>query len=230
MPAIASRCDDVVPRLLAQGDRLDGAQQHWLVMEDLPHRGRSDVLQTARAIMHVAARFQQEAAGLGLPTYPIDAEFVRTHTRSALDHHCPGPVAELLERVEVDDAWLRADSPYVKCHGDVHPWNAVAGTPNGPWRLIDPIPRTAHWAWDAAYAEMTSGTPDTPDLITLLAEERATLGAEVPDHDRLQRIRIILLGWSSVMWWSLLPARCQEPWWAEQVRRHVTDLVELPTT
>jgi|GEM_PF-5569674 len=228
MPAIASRCNDVVPRLLAQGDQLGGEPLPWLVMEDLPHRGRSDVVQTARAIMHLAARFQQEAAGVDLPTYPIDAEFVRTHGRTAVDHHCPGPAAELLDRVEADDAWIRADSPTVKCHGDVHPWNAVGGTANGPWRLIDPIPRTAHWAWDAAYAEMTSGTPDTPDLVTMLAEERAALGADLPDPDRLHRIQVILLGWSSVMWWSLLPSRCQEAWWVEQVRGHVTDLVELP--
>jgi hypothetical protein len=228
MPAIASRCDDVVPRLLAQGDRLGRRPQRWLVMEDLPHRGRSDVVDTARAIMHQAARFQQQATELDLSTYPIDANFVRTNGQSAVDHGCPGPVAELLDRAGSDDGWLHADSPYVKCHGDVHPWNAVAGTPNGPWRLIDPIPRTAHWAWDAAYAQLTSGTPDTPDLISLLAEERAALGADLPDHDRLDRVRVILLGWSSVMWWSLLPLRRNEPWWVDQVRGHITDLVELP--
>lgn len=177
--------------------------------------------------MRVAARFQQQAARLDLPTYPIDGGFAETHAQAARDHDCPGPVEAVLRRVRSDDAWLRANGPYLRCHGDVHPWNAVAATPSGPWRLIDPIPRTAHWAWDAAYAQLTSGTPTTPDLISLLAAERARLGAGRPSRGQLQRIRTILLAWSSVMWWSLLPQRCSEPWWADQVRGNLNRLARL---
>lgn len=128
---MAGRCDDVVPAIREHGVLESSPDQHWLIMEDLPHRGRSDIPDTARAIMHAAARFQQEAAALELATYPIDVGFVRTHGLAALDHDCPGPVGELLRRVESDDAWLRANRPYVKCHGDVHPWNAVAAQPPG---------------------------------------------------------------------------------------------------
>lgn len=227
MPAMAAVSDDVVPRIRSHGSLATVDDQHWLIMDDLRYRARSDRADIARAVMHAAARFQQEAARIDLPTYPIDAAFVAEHAGAAIDHGCPGPVDALLDRAMGDDAWLRTTGPYVRCHGDVHFWNAVAATPAGPWRLIDPIPRTAHWAWDAAYAQLTSGTPQTPDLITLLAQERADLGCALPDRPELDRIRTVLLAWSSVMWWSLLPHRRDEPWWVDQVRRHVTRLVQL---
>lgn len=227
MPAMAGHCNDVVPAILAHGTLDGNDDQQWLIMEDLPYRGQSDVPDTARAVMRTAARFQQEAADLDLPTYPIDAAFIEEFSRSAIDHECPGPVDALLDRVASDDAWLRRNGPYVRCHGDVHFWNAVAASPTGPWRLIDPIPRTAHWAWDAAYAQLTSGTPESPDLIGMLAEERAALGSELQDGATLDHLRTVLLAWSSVMWWPLLPQRRDDPWWLEQVRHHIASLVCL---
>ncbi len=108
----------------------------------------------------------------------------------------------------------------------MHFWNTIAKTPNGPWRLIDPIPRTAHWAWDAAYAQLTSGVPDTPDLIDLLVAERKRLGITVPGIDSLGKVRTVLLGLSSLLWWAILPHRRDDPWWRSQVQTNVTALID----
>ena len=54
--------------------------------------------------------------------------------------------------------------------------------------------RTAHWGWDAAYAQLTSGVPATPDLITLLTRERQRIGLPVPGIEPFDRVRTMLLG------------------------------------
>jgi hypothetical protein len=227
MPAISERSDDIVPRVRASGISLGDLNLAWLMMADLPHRGRSNSLGIARGTMRAAARFQQEARSSSLPTYPIDGDFLHRYAQEATNAGCPGPAAEVIRRIEFDDTWLRSLGDYVVGHGDVHFWNAVAATPHGPWRLIDPIPRSAHWAWDAAYAQMASGVPQTPDLISILAEERQRLQLPVSDIVNLDTTRAILLGWTSMMWWALLPARRSDLWWADQVQRHIQDLARL---
>lgn len=220
MPAMSARSTDVVAEVLAHGTLRDLGTP-WLLMVDLPLRARSDHADQARHVMRAAARFQQEASSLALPTYPIDLEFLTTYARQAIDAGCSGPATEVLDRVEADEVWLRSLGGHVKGHGDVHFWNAVAPTTDGPWRLIDPIPRIAHWAWDAAYAQLTSGVAETPDLITLLAEERRRLGLPTPGAEQFDRLRTILLGWSSCLWWAIQPARREEAWWRAEVERNL---------
>ncbi len=226
MPELSRRSTDVVAEVIAHG-RLDGLDLGWLLMPDLPHRGRSDRPGDVRGVIRAAARFQQEAVGLDLPTYPIDEDFLITYARQAIEAGCPGPAAAVLSRISTDEAWLRSLGGHVKGHGDLHFWNAVAPTPDGPWRLIDPIPRTAHWAWDPAYAQFTSGVPATPDLITLLTEERQRLGLPVPGVERFERLRTVLLGWSALLWWAILPARRGEDWWRGEVERAVAALAGI---
>lgn len=227
MPEVSSRGGDVVPHVRAHGRSLGPLDVSWIVMDDLPYRGRSDSVDIAREVMVTTARFHRLAADIALPSYPIDVDFVRWSAESALGNDCPGPVSDVIRRAEMDDAWLRSLGGYVVGHGDVHFWNAVSERPEGPWRLIDPIPRTAHWAWDAAYAQMTSGVPETPDLIRLLGEERDRLGLPTPGRDEIERISVVLLGWTSMLWWALLPHRRADVWWAGEVQRHVRDLACL---
>ncbi len=196
-------------------------------MPDLPHRGSSDRTGDVRGVIRATARFQQEAIAINLHTYPIDEEVLTTWARMAVEAHCPGSAAAVQARVPADEAWLRSLGGHVKGHGDVHFWNAVAPTPDGPWRLIDPIPRTAHWAWDAAYAQLTSGVPATPDLIMLLTKERQRLGMPVAGVEQFERLRTVLLGWSALLWWAILPARRGEGWWRGEVERHVVALAGL---
>jgi hypothetical protein len=226
MPQLSRRSTDVVAEIIAHG-HLDGLDLDWLLMPDLPHRGRSDRPDDVRGVIRAVARFQQEAVELDLPTYPIDEEFLTTYARQAIEAGCPGPAVAVLPRIPADEAWLRSLGGQVKGHGDVHFWNAVAPTPDGPWRLIDPIPRTAHWAWDAAYAQLTSGVPATPDLIALLGDERQRLGLPVPGVEQFERLRMVLLGWSALLWWAIMPARRGEDWWRDEVERDVAALAGL---
>jgi len=221
MPEMSRRSVDVVAHVRAHGEALGGLDLGWLLMEDLPHRARSDSAGTARAVMRAAARFQQEAQYIDLPSYPIDVDFLLTYGQLGVEAHCPGRAADVVRRVETDYAWLHSLGDQVVGHGDVHFWNTVSASPDGPWRLIDPIPRTAHWAWDAAYAQMTSGVAETPDLVELLAEERGRLGLPVPGVDQLPMLRMILLAWSSLLWWAILPGRCDDAWWASQIHHHL---------
>jgi hypothetical protein len=226
MPEMSRRSTDIVAEVLAQGTLAD-RDLTWILMPDLPHRGRSDRPGDIRGVIRATARLQQVAVDVALPTYPIDEEWLTRCTRLAIEADCPGPATVVLSRIPVDESWLRSLGGHVKGHGDVHFSNAVAATPDGPWRLIDPIPRTAHWAWDAAYAQLTSGVPATPDLITLLGEERHQLGLPVPGTEQLERLRTVLLGWSALMWWAILSARRGETWWRGEIERHVAALAGL---
>jgi hypothetical protein len=95
------------------------------------------------------------------------------------------------------------------------------------WRPIGSISRTAHWPWDGAYAQLTSGVPETPDLITILANERRRLGLPVNGEDQLDRVRTVVLGWSSLLWWAILPARHSDTWWRNQIEQNVAALAAL---
>lgn len=225
MPAVSSRASDIVAKVLGQGV-LPDLDRRRLLLEHLPFRARSDRADDAVGVMRAVARFQQVAAELMLPTYPIDAAFFASHARQAIEAGCPGPALEVLARIDEHDRWLRSLDGHISVHGDVHFWNTIAATPDGPWRLIDPIPRTAHWAWDAAYAQLTSGVPETPDLIDLLAAERRQLSLPLPGIDCLDQLRTVLLGLSSLLWWAILPARREEPWWHHQVELNITALAE----
>jgi len=107
-------------------------------MDDHPYRGRSDNAVVARDVMATTARFQLLAADIALPSYPIDVEFVRWSAEAAAENNCPGPVTDVMRRIEADDAWLRSLGDCVVGHGDVHFWNAGSEQPDGPWRLLDP--------------------------------------------------------------------------------------------
>ncbi|MET1008058.1 MAG: hypothetical protein ABWX96_21085 [Propionibacteriaceae bacterium] len=226
MPAVSSRADDVVAQVLGHG-HLTEPDRRWLLLADLPYRACSDRPVDVMGVMRAVARFHQVAERLALPTYPIDAEFFATYTRQAIAAGCPGPATQVLSRIDRADRWLRSLGGHVSGHGDVHFWNAVSTSPDGPWRLIDPIPRTAHWAWDAAYAQLTSGVAETPDLIDLLLSERRRLGLRVAGVEHLDELRTVLLGLSSLLWWALLRARRAEVWWREQVERNITALAAL---
>lgn len=229
MVAVAARSTDLVPSVHAAGARLDGVDVGWLLLDDTPHHFDSERVSDCQKLMQAAARFQQIAATIDGTTYGIDRDFFGTWLPAAIQADCPGPGARVFDRMPEDLAWLDTTGPRVRCHGDVHFGNAVSATPGGHLLLLDPIPRTAHWAWDAAYAEMTSGMPGTPPLVPLLAQTREDLGLPTATGAALQTIETILLGWSSMLWWAIVPYRRTDRWWAQQVARHVERLARLTT-
>lgn len=227
MPAIASRATDLVPHVYAAAATLGGEDVAWLLLADTPHQFDCANLEDCRKLMAAAARFQQVAANIDGTTYGIDRSFFNLYLPMAIEAECPGPAGEVLAQMPADLTWLDQIGPRIHCHGDVHFANAVSTEPGGRLLLIDPIPRTAHWAWDAAYAELSSGVPGTPPLVPLLAAARQTLGLPAAADSTLARIETILLGWSSMLWWAIIPYRRTDTWWAKKVHTHITRLANL---
>lgn len=218
MSVVSRRAPGLVPHVYANGRRLGDVDVGWLVLRRAPHHIDSGSHDDCRKLMLAAARFQQVALDIDRMTYPIDAAFFEWCMPEAIEADCPGPGEDVMARLHQDLRWVDDQSPRVRCHGDVHFDNAVSEVPGGPLLLIDPLPRIANWAWDAAYAQMLSGKEGTPRLVPLLAEARRSLGLPTGDPPALEGLETILLAWSSMLWWAIKPFRRDDPWFAEQVR------------
>ena len=229
LPEVSDRAADLVPHVYASGGRLGSAEVGWLVLQRAPHHFEPSSQDDCRTLMYAAARFQQVACDIDATTYPIDAAFFETYLPDAVSAGCPGPAAEVLSRLHQDLGWMDDRFPRVRCHGDVHFGNAVSELPGGPVLLVDPIPRTANWAWDAAYAQLTSGGVATPRLVPLLAEARRSLGLPTGDPAAVEQLETVLLAWSSMLWWAIIPFRRSDPWWAGQVRTNLERLASSGT-
>lgn len=224
MSAVSSRAPDLVPRVYASGRRLGEVDVGWLVLRRVPHPLDSGSPADCRRLMLSAARFQQVARDIDVMTYPIDAAMFESCMPEAIKAGCPGPGEDVLARLHQDLRWVDEQAPRVRCHGDVHFDNALAEVPGGPPLLIDPISRTANWAWDAAYAETFSGKEGTPRLVPLLAEARQSLGLPTGDPPTVEKLETILLAWTSMLWWAIKPSRRDDAWFAAQVRRNLERL------
>lgn len=228
MQVVSRRAPGLVPHVYASGRRLGDVDVGWLVLRRTPHHIDSGSVHDCRALMRAAARFQQVARDIDKMTYPIDAAMFESCMPEAIEADCPGPGAAVLARLDRDIRWMDEHFPRVRCHGDVHFDNALSKVPGGPPLLIDPIPRTANWAWDAAYAQMFSGKESTPRLVPLLAEARRSLGLPIGDPSAVERLETILLAWSSMLWWAIKPFRRTDPWFAAQVRWNLERLAMSP--
>jgi len=162
-----------VPRLYADGERLNGYDLAWVVMERLPHgplTGRWGGAETD-CLIEAAGRFYERAANSGrpLPDLPVERDWYDIAKRSA------GALSQLKPTLGKTKykAWKQALQKAEKrlpswlsrwgerpaedlVHGDLHPGNAMSHepAPHGPVMLID-LARTrrGHWVEDAVYLE-----------------------------------------------------------------------------
>ncbi|GAA2755517.1 phosphotransferase [Actinopolymorpha rutila] len=229
MLEVSRRAPELVPQVYASGRRLGAVDLGWLVLRRAPHCIDFGCPDDCRELMFAAARFQQVACDIDKVTYPpIDAAFFEWCMPEAIKAACPGPAEEVLARLHDDLRWVDEQSPRVRSHGDVYFDNVLSEIPGGPLLLIDPTPRTANWAWDAAYAQVLSGKESTPRLVPLLSEARHSLGLPTGHPATLERLETILLAWSSMLWWGIKPVRRTDPWFARRVRRNLERCVSAP--
>ncbi|MGW5363032.1 phosphotransferase [Actinopolymorpha pittospori] len=229
MREVSRRAPGLVPHVYASGRRLGDVDLGWLVLRRAPHHIDVGSPDDCRKLMLAAARFQQVARDIDKMTYPpIDAAFFEWCMPEAIKADCPGPAEGVLARLHQDLRWVDDQSPRVRCHGDVYFENVLSEIPGGPLLLIDPSPRTANWAWDAAYAQMLSGKEGTPRLVPLLAEARRSLGLPTGDPPTLDRLETVLLAWSSMLWWAIKPLRRNDPWFAAHARQNLERLATSP--
>lgn len=128
---------------------------------------------------------------------PITSRFEDGSQSLAIENDCPGPTAEVFNRLSFDWDWITGAAPAVRCHGDVHFGNAVSETSGG--RLLSSTPSHA--------PPIGPGTPPTPNShpavpglrhLSRCSQKRAAKSA--------CRYHAILTGSSACSW--LGPRRC----------------------
>jgi hypothetical protein len=161
-----------------------------------------------------AVRFQQAAQALerrfvGMVCLHATAASIERGLRAG----CPGPVQRVLDRLESNWAWVSGQCGLEVCFGDLTMGNALSRTPpptGDHILLIDPLPRIAPWAWDAAYCQTLDATTDVR-LVQRMAAVRQAQGLPVPERAALDRLAAILLAWLGAhRWWSV-PFRQEDP-------------------
>lgn len=214
MAAMDAAATNVVPRVFGSGE-MRGVG--WLVIEQCNARLDKTSSTDAAAVIETAARYQQAAATISAGTAVMDLRWVRENLDDARAASCPGDVDRGLADADGACDFVTSQCGRTANHGDVHFGNTVARTPDGPALLIDPMPITTVWAYDAAYLEVVSGHPG---MVHEMARARQALG--LPTADGLERVERILLGWVAALWWRIAPWRHERPAW----RRYVETCVD----
>ena len=185
---------DLVPKLYAHGETLNGYDLAWIVMERLPHGplGQAWSGKEFDLMIEAAGRFYAAAHG-----FPIDRSRPSRDWESLLhqsrDHIQSHDVANeqrwktaLREVHRKLKEWHRTWSLWPAdhwCHGDLHLGNAMTRrpAPDGPAVLFDLAEvHVGHWIDDAVYFEhLYWARPHKLDgrkLCTQIARERKTPG------------------------------------------------------
>ncbi len=229
MLALGEQAPELVPWVLAGGERLGSRPLRWLVLERVPHLlsaawgsawgdRRFDLLAEA------AVRFQVAAQGVDRCYVGMESfDATRRWLELGLREGCPGPLAGVLARLEGDWAWVSAVCGLEVCFGDLHTGNALSRTapPEGERvLLVDPIPRVAPWAWDGAYCQALCSTADVR-MVQRMAALRRERGLHAPNGSELERLAAIMLAWLGALWWGIAPWRRADAAWCRQIRRYV---------
>lgn len=214
MTAMDAATSDVVPRVFGSGE-VRGVG--WLVLEQCNARLDKTSSTDAAAVIETAARYQQAAATISARTAVMDLQWVRENLDDARAASCPGDVDRALACADKGWDFVTSRCGRTPNHGDLHFGNAVARTPDGPALLVDPMPVTTVWAYDAAYLEVVSGHSG---MVHEMARARQALG--LPTADDLERVERMLLGWVAALWWRIAPWRHERPAW----RRYVESCVD----
>lgn len=230
MTGIDSTTAGVVPRVFGSGE-MHGVG--WLVLERCSEQlDRNSNINIARVITSVAGS-QQAGRTVASSADHMDAQWLRVHLEGARAQACPGGLSHAIRDLERAWAFARAECGLTVNHGDVHFQNVVARHQDGPALLIDPMPISTVWAWDAAYLQATLAPYRTElarerlRLVDDLARSRRALG--LPTADRLDRVEQLVLGWAAALWWNIAPWRHEHASWRRWVEQRVRELGSWPT-
>jgi len=202
---------DVVPRLYAHGQVLNGYDMAWVVMERLPHGPLGAAWQGRQfdLLIEAVGRFYKAAEKFAVDSPPPQRDWqaiLQTARKKVSEQALPD--AHLWKKMlKTADSklksWLsvwndrRVDH---WCHGDLHLANAMARcpAPGGPAVLIDlALTRPGNWVEDAVYFEHLYWSRrqqlEGRRLCSEIARHRKQLGLPVDeDWPRLAQIRRLL--------------------------------------
>lgn len=231
MRTLGTHAPDLVPQVLAGGERLGVYALKWLVLERVPYQmGAAWGDRMYDLLAEAAVRFQIAAQSLDRRFTGIEGQdSTRRWIELGLREGCPGPLKHVLEQLDQDWDWVSRSCGLEVCFGDLTPVNALCRTPppaGEPVLLIDPIPRVAPWAWDAAYCQTISTSSDVR-MVRRMAEVRRRYGLHVPAEPDLDRLATIMLAWLSALWWGIAPWRHNDVPWRAQIERYVEAAASL---
>jgi hypothetical protein len=225
MRALGAHAPDLAPRVLASGEQLGGYELRWLVLEKVPYRlSQAWGERTYDLLAEAAVRFHMAAQSIDRRFTGIEClDATQRWIELGLREGCPGPLIRVLERLQHDWDWVTITCGLEVCFGDLTPVNALCHTPPPDGEcalLIDPIPRVAPWAWDAAYCQTISANSDVR-MVHRMAEIRRQCGLHAPEGPDLDRLAVIMLAWLSALWWGIAPWRHNDLPWRAQIERYV---------
>lgn len=222
--AIDAAAPDIVPRVFGCGE-VRGVG--WLVLERCDTKLEATSPTDVAAVISTIARYQEAATTISAGTLVMGAEALRKSLADARSKSCPGDLHRAILHADRAWAFVAAACGLSANHGDAHFANVVARAGDAPALLIDPMPITTVWPYDAAYLEVVSGHPRGQDsvagpsrLVHQLASARAALG--LPTANDLERVERFVLGWVAAYWWRIAPWRHDVPAW----RRYVASCVD----
>lgn len=224
MSAIDRQAPGLVPRILAGGDDIGAYSVPWLVMEQIPQALSHDWGERMYDLLaDAAARFQTAACAIDA-RYVSQVSFPATlaSLQRALSEDCPGPLQRLVDHLDADWLWVNGICGQAVCFGDLTMGNArVRPSPGGDAVvLIDPLPRIAPWAWDAAYCQTLDANDDVR-MVQRMAEIRSAQGLTVPEPESLDHLAVILLAWLAAHRWWNTAFRREDPAWVRQIERYI---------
>lgn len=209
MVALAGATTDVVPRVFGHGD-LGGVG--WLVLEKCEFGLDKSVPGHVAAVVASTVRGQVATRQLAGDVPEMDVSWVRRQLAAAKAADCPADLDRALAELERDWAFVVRHCDVVVNHGDVHFGNVVARGVDGPALLVDAMPMTTVWAWDAAYLEVMS---EQPGVIRQFDDERR--GLDLRATEELDRVGRLVLAWVAAYWWRIAPWRHDRPEWRAKV-------------
>ena len=158
---------DVVPRVYAHGESLNGYDMAWVIMERLPHGplGPSWNGNEFDLLIEAVGRFYEAAHQTNVTEPALEEDWHETLQRAREQAQRLGQPREKRwnkalkqARRKLED-WLQAwrDRPVDQwCHGDLHLANAMTRrpAPEGPAVLLDfALTHAGNWVEDAVYLE-----------------------------------------------------------------------------
>lgn len=241
MSAIDRAAPGLVSRVFAGGERIGAHPLRWLALQRLPYALSHDWGERMYDLLAAsAARFQQAARGIETRyTGLVSLHSTRASLQQAIREDCPGPLQRVLDRLDADWTWVNAHCGQEVCFGDLTMGNAAtpappelltavrsadcAATPalsSETIYLIDPLPRIAPWAYDAAYCQALDANSDVR-MIQRMAAARQALGLPVPNPADLERLSTILMAWLGAQRWWSTAFRREDPAWCAQIQRYM---------
>jgi len=205
-------CPEVVPRLLAGGEQVNGYDFAWVVMERLPHGPLDSTWQGGEwpLIADAAARFYRRASmhPIDRPPRQEDWRQIISRARTRIREHKPLEPQRWNKALKSLGRGLKKllrtweQRPVADwCHGDLHLRNAMTrGTdPDRPALLFDLAQvHPGHWVEDAVYLEHLYWAAPRRlgdcDIVKRIARARKGYGLAVDSHwPRLADIRRCLI-------------------------------------